>query len=319
MVKASIRWTLLLSSCGALIAAASGCGGSSVGSRDDDAGRAGMSGSGASGGSGGTTGGTAGGGMGGTSGKGGNAGTGGVSGAAGSAGTAGGGECVTGGACADEGTSCSLGGCCACSLRCTDGTWGQALCPPCAAAVCPLSVPEEGSACDECTTLSPCEWDQRPMDGSLYVGTCENGQWHVQVKGEMPVCCTSDEQCAPLICVNTRCAWTSPDSCWRDDECEGGQICSGASICPCDADCKGVVSVTGKCVPADQGCCATDQDCDEEATCVAGVCKSNPGDLCWNDRDCNTSVAEVCAGASVCPCGTSCLLEDAPGECVIPL
>ncbi len=77
-----------------------------------------------------------------------------------------------------------------------------------------------------------------------------------------------------------------------DGACGGG---GGTGCCKADGDCK-----TGLCVGAATG---------------NGVCKDpstlNKGE-CWNDAQCG---AGTCQKASVCPCGTNCLVPDKPGTC----
>ncbi|MCC6217146.1 MAG: hypothetical protein IT376_19965 [Polyangiaceae bacterium] len=46
---------------------------------------------------------------------------------------------------------------------------------------------------------------------------------------------------------------------------------------------------------------------------MGDVCKHDyPSDGCWVDLDCGE---RSCVGASVCPCGASCLVPDSPGRC----
>ncbi len=352
-----IRRLRPLRSIAGFVVLAVGCSGKTFTTSDGDSGMAGMSATGGSGGRGGTVGGGTGGGvgggnelggasgLGGTSGRGGTAGSGavagtggtsgsgatagvggasGASGTSGSAGTwgeagaagSGGSECQTGQGCPVEGATCSLGGCCACMHTCTSGAWGQPLCPPCAAPTCPDVVPTNGDECFECDIPSEgCQWDERPVDGPLYIGKCVMNHWEVTVGGQMPGCCMADSECAPQICVNTICEVVQPGSCWRDDECGSDQICAGAFVCPCTADCASR-DYSGKCVPAGLDCCRTDADC-AGAHCIAGVCKESTLPGCWDQRDCTLPAA--CAGATVCPCGTNCLVADSPGTCVIPL
>jgi hypothetical protein len=58
-----------------------------------------------------------------------------------------------------------------------------------------------------------------------------------------PSCCNSDTDCGDesyVPCVNNVCKTPVLDACWTDAECAPGQICQGASVCPCGYDCDGV-------------------------------------------------------------------------------
>lgn len=114
--------------------------------------------------------------------------------------------------------------------------------------------------------------------------------------------------------------------CWSDDECNGGEICKGASICPCDADCDGD-DIPGKCLPEDValGCCLDEEDCDNGTdaafSCAfapgetVGVCLMLPGTgKCWDYSDCD--VGQICKGASFCPCPNMCGMMEMAGDCV---
>jgi len=259
------------------------------------------------------------GGTGGTSGHGGSSagGSGGKAGTGGDAGSAGAGRCETGQACSVPGDTCTLPEqCCPCMLTCTGGIWGEVFCPPCPLE-CPTPRPETGDPCSICEVPSECEWDTRPVDGPLYVGICLDEHWIVQPQGSMPTCCTADAECAPNLCLNGRCLPRIDERCWNDDQCEKGELCSGASVCGCGLNCGGADRV-GTCVPGDLDCCLSDEACDATEACVAGVCKERTPNGCWRDQDC-TMPGAACNGPTVCPCGTSCLVGDQPGQCVIPL
>lgn len=110
----------------------------------------------------------------------------------------------------------------------------------------------------------------------------------------------------------------------------------GSTVCGCDgssypneceANAAGTdVQAQGSCgcsLKPPTGCCFEDSQCGGRggqcvsATCSkdgAGVCKGTPPkDTCWDAGDCGAG--EACVGASVCPCGASCLVPDSPGEC----
>lgn len=57
-----------------------------------------------------------------------------------------------------------------------------------------------------------------------------------------PGCCKEDWDCGDFVyvpCVNGVCKQTVPNQCWTDAECQSGQACAGAFVCPCAADCAG--------------------------------------------------------------------------------
>ena len=281
----------------AVVMTAIACGGSSEsdgsGSSGGSAGQAGSGGSGGSsgGGSGGTTG--------------------------GSGGSSGGsGECVHGNRCDTEGETCSEGGCCPCQNICEDGQWVALGCPGCAPPICEDQAPTDGEPCDECNVPAEgCRYDDCGGAGRLFA-SCEDGTWKVETGPcETPACCMSDGECpSPTsICISTICKDPTTTGCWRDDQCASGERCSGAFVCPCDADCAHGDQI-GTCVPDDPACCLGNDGCRPNEICVAGVCKEQPpsGGDCWRDAEC---FGGVCNGAMVCPCLTNCILPDTPGTC----
>jgi hypothetical protein len=270
----------------------------------------------------------------GASGSAGRAGAGGASGSAGDAGSAGsagssGTPCITGGMCSTEGAQCSEGACCSCSHTCSNGVWGQPLCPPCLAPICPQDPPTNGDACSSCAVPPEgCMWDRRPVDGPLYTAECVNDAWVVMTSFDpLPSCCMNDAACGPVgcgdttscpqpICVNGVCESPLPDACWRDDQCGSGKKCSGAAVCNCGTNC-GTRDRSGICVPSNDNCCLSDADCPNGDTCFAGICKARPTQGCWQDEDCTAN--GICSGAVTCPCGRACLIADSPGTCVYPI
>ncbi len=298
------------------------CGGSTSETGDGSGGDAG---SGASAGAGGTSTGSGGSGATGTGGTsgGGGSGTGGTgtggSGAGGS-GTGGGSNgCVAGGSCDTEGANCVENGCCPCSNVCQNGQWQPSVCPGCAPPECPMQVPTAGEACDPCDIPGDaCRYDECGGAGRLSA-SCSNGMWRLEAEPcvDPPACCSDDVQCPGMrsICISTICKSPSDSgSCWRDGECGGSMKCSGAFVCPCNADCA-TADQQGLCVPDDPACCSTDRDCTMAApSCVNGACKAPPvtGE-CWRDTDC---AGGRCDGASVCQCLSACLVPDSPGKCV---
>jgi hypothetical protein len=323
----------------AFLGLAAACGGESV-SHVQGNGMAGMS---DSGGTTGTTGGSAAtggtstsGGVGGTGGTAagrpdtggtgltpGNAGRAGDAGSPSNPGTSGGTSCVTGGACAVEDARCSDVRCCPCLHICQGGVWGEPICSSCVAD-CPTNPPNNGDACSVCAVpVEGCTWDERVV-GPLYTAACVDDHW--LVSEEPAGCCTTDAecaglcsnaQCAPVICVNTECKTRAPNQCWRDDECADDEICSGAFVCGCAADCNRA-DTAGVCVPRDTLCCGSDADCSDNARCIQGsaVCKVIPENGCYTDSDCPNG--GLCMGAVACPCSlprSHCLEPDTPGVC----
>ena len=118
-------------------------------------------------------------------------------------------------------------------------------------------------------------------------------------------------------------------SCWSHNNCQAGEQCQGADVCPCDADCD-MEDSPGTCVGSElpQGCCYQDEDCDQ-GTDAAYVCGWNemsgewgrcmwllaPGQ-CWDSSDCTDG--KVCNGAAYCPCDAPCGMADMPGKCMDP-
>jgi hypothetical protein len=263
-------------------------------------------------------GGSGGSGKGGSTGKGGSGSGGSGTGGAASGGAAGSGSCAEGLACSPEGSTCLDGSCCPCQYQCQGGKWQQGGCAGCAGPSCPNDPPTDGDSCDSCQDPvgMQCHWDRCADQGASYSATCDGTSWSVQV-GICPGggCCTSDDECSPLVCANSVCKDPAPNGCWRDEDCGPDSICSGASVCPCNADCI-YADMPGMCFPANIGCCRNATDCvNAGSQCVSGMCKDplqDPGS-CWTDRDCTDG--GLCTGAYVCPCGTACEVADTIGVC----
>jgi hypothetical protein len=315
----------------AIFSGVAACGGTSSSHGGGD-GMAGMSGSGASGGAAGTSGHAGSGAQGGSGGAGAAGGSGGSAGSAAGAGAGAGGsgafsggagagmggtggttECVLGGLCS-EGSTCTQAVCCPCTLKCSNGAWAQDECVVCGQIGCPDTPPNNGDACDLCAVPPSCSWDERPVDGPLYTAECVNDRW--EVKMQWGDCCTTDGDCGTGVCVKSACKPASNSQCWNDEQCSAGYVCSGAVVCECGQLC-GAPDQAGACVPDDQDCCISDTDCGDTGECVQGVCKPRPPEFpqCWTTRDC---VGGVCVAPSVCPCGSDCLVPDAPGNCAFP-
>jgi len=300
-------------------------GGTLGGGTGGDAGgtKGGTFGGGTGGDAGGTKGGTFGGGSGGDAGNttGGTTGVGGSSsGAGGSSGTTG---CMQGAACNVEGATCSTASCCACQLTCKNGVWQNMICPPCVAPGCPALPPANGESCDVCQIPSEgCAWDTCAVDGPRYQGFCDGLHWDITSTAcTQGGCCKVDSDCGRggRCLAGGACAPpATSETCWVDADCSADQLCSGVFACACGGNCSNANS-SGTCVPRNLDCCGSFNDCPAESECVKGECKTTPptNTSCWTDRDC--SAGGQCFGASVCACGTSCLVADSPGMCVFPL
>lgn len=128
------------------------------------------------------------------------------------------------------------------------------------------------------------------------------------------VCMAGDTNCVTSVCVNGECLFTTPNECWRDDQCGPGGVCSGAFVCGCSSDCAGG-DTPGVCMPKANGCCVSNLDCPENSVCARGVCKTKVDDGCWVTGQC--SGGGTCFGVSVCPCGEECFAPDTPGACTL--
>jgi hypothetical protein len=220
--------------------------------------------------------------------------------------------------CSLEGEVCTLPEeCPACTLTCISGQWDAINCTEPFECGGSRPVPATGDPC--CRDVQgTCEWDPG-VDGAVMVGRCIEGKWLIEPKGEMPTCCTSDAQCAPNVCANGSCLYRLEGIglCWRDADCDNGEICSAAAVCDCDVVCGGP-NRPGTCVPDDMGCCRDDADCDAEQLCASGVCRDRSPEGCWRNDEC-PMLGQVCWTVNACPCGMTCETPDAPGECVTPL
>lgn len=240
----------------------------------------------------------------------------------GAGGTGGMTSCSPGARCNVEGATCSTSSCCSCQSTCRNGVWQNLVCPPCAAPICPALPPADGDMCDMCQVPSEgCSWDQCAVDGPRSEGHCDGLHWVITSSSCAPNgCCTKDTDCAPgSHCLSGgKCVPAgTAGSCWVDADCPSSELCSGVFACACGTNCPNA-DASGTCVPKGMGCCAGN-DCPAESTCVKGVCKViyPTNTSCWTDHDC--SPGGQCFGASVCACGTSCLVADSPGMCVFPL
>ena len=142
-------------------------------------------------------------------------------------------------------------------------------------------------------------------------------------------CCLSDDECqagqqcikesqnGPGICKDQ----PGNGLCWHDLHCKPDQVCQGAEVCPCDADCDGA-DMEGECAkPCDEDdCCCLDSDCPQDYVCAendqGNSCMPPMGEgMCWQDKDCPDN--HFCHGANTCPCNWDCDGDgwDIPGTC----
>jgi hypothetical protein len=336
------------------LALAIGCGGSSKRQVDDDAGAGGAVSTGGAGGTAGT-GADAGASVGGTGALGGATGgaggaTGGAGGATDGAGGATGGRggtsagfmsggtsagddsvgdnCTIGEACRRDGEQCKQSRsepvCCTDTLVCVAGVWEWASIECIDSPSCPAELPGEGTPCGPCA--QNCSFDSCSSDGGgkNLEAHCDGSEWQVFDLNCLS-CCKDDVECGEgRFCAQSACHGVDHlGDCFRDEECDTGEMCAGAHSCACGspASCRG--DTPGYCVPAGIGCCATDDDCEDEEMCVAGICKpATQGDrgdgTCWRNAECDWGFYG-CFEPRICPCGMSCAEEDTPGHCTIPL
>lgn len=106
--------------------------------------------------------------------------------------------------------------------------------------------------------------------------------------------------------------------CWQHGDCAADEVCLGAVPCPCGWDGEGDgCDIPGTCQSkAQTGCCTVDGDCPAGYECgLWSTCtKILEFGECWTGKDCYAT--QHCSGASICPCGTTCIITGTyPGEC----
>lgn len=125
-------------------------------------------------------------------------------------------------------------------------------------------------------------------------------------------CCVSDLDCSfGKTCLESRCVdLPEAGSCWSASDCEGGNVCTGALTCGCDATCTALEP--GVCENPLE-CCATDEECESGLVCLGGACRTALVEgTCWGNLDCGEN--EICTGSFACLCGQVCKAET-PGIC----
>jgi len=143
-----------------------------------------------------------------------------------------------------------------------------------------------------------------------------------------PLCCSEDCVC---LANGTTCVYPqglgypgvckelvpSQVNCWSAEDCGYGNVCDGATVCPCDFECL-VPDEPGTCVTVGGSCCEAGDPADAcqdgyfcmelgaEDTCHAEL---DPP-ACWGDGDCPGG---TCEGAEICSCLVDCMSN--PGIC----
>jgi hypothetical protein len=161
---------------------------------------------------------------------------------------------------------------------------------------------------DSDTDTDPC--------ADLLEGCCN---WACECPEENPVCVyTDDLDGSAGVCQPE----PAEGDCWNLGDCEEvGEVCQGASVCPCGYDCD-LDDQQGSCVPVTDGCCeaaTVPDECADGYHCVemggADTCHALPDwPSCFVDEDCGDGL--FCLGEELCDCQTYCLSE--PGVCTWP-
>ena len=250
---------------------------------------------------------------------------------------------------ADTASPSPLGGCCdpaaganACegSLICLDVPNGTPTChQPAGNAIC--NVDEDCGVGGVCEGVSLCDCE---VDCMTEMGTCA-------VTGFPKACCSNNADCGDggLMCVGGEnnagiCKPVPPPvygPCWNDKACMDGDICVGAQLCPCNADCD-MDDQIGACEadPIALPCavsppvgCNPDDDCGEDNVCMftdqclPSSCTCDPADGQWQctadcaagacapeEEACGTPNPVGCKNDDQCPTGQVCF-PPMPGEC----
>ncbi|NOZ00676.1 MAG: hypothetical protein GXP54_02145 [Deltaproteobacteria bacterium] len=195
--------------------------------------------------------------------------------------------------------------------------------------ICPPCVDEDPPCKAPCQVVGECLPQPQPEcqtdKDCLQYEFCDHSPWD-----EMVGCCVPlDEDGAGCpdgypVCPGT--CKMKPGLCWNDADCENGQHCEGASICPEGAACF-AADHPGKCVADEPVECEADAECAPGQYCnvlcgndwCKGTCDPVPDGQCVKDADCSKGqkcVTGPCPACYPCPCFGTC--EDTglePGQC----
>jgi hypothetical protein len=184
---------------------------------------------------------------------------------------------------------------------------------------CPTAPPLDFSACDPCAdAVTTCTWYECADNGTRSEARCDAGRWIADTftcPDPNAVCCDTDATCRDgEHCVGQTCQPFGPGECWLAEDCGEGETCAGGQVCGCGSGC-GRTATPGVCIPDLPECCSIFTNCGGD-TCIEGICKPWSNGECWNAGQCD--IGYVCEGASLCRCGSDCLVPDQVGRCVRP-
>jgi Cys-rich repeat protein len=138
-----------------------------------------------------------------------------------------------------------------------------------------------------------------------------------ELKPDVPEgCCASDADCPDgLWCVPQfeQCVIPpEPGRCWNDKDCQEGETCHGAFVCPCQAECQESYMGPGVCVPP-AGCAAL------KPAWVEEICDAK-GLVLWDGEQCVATCLGCCGCEPFCDytfesleeCEAACKSADCP-------
>ena len=140
---------------------------------------------------------------------------------------------------------------------------------------------DDGDKCTQDTcTAGVCAHPQLPGCGSCETGA-DCSSWEQCVIGTVcPPCYYQDPPCLAPCYEQGHCQLI-PGYCWSDKDCQAGQHCEGAIICPPGAMCF-VADQAGKCVAGGKPC-SSSSDCPKGEFCTIILSSQQccpPGALC---------------------------------------